>query len=80
MSSTLLMPFLDKSETYVLGFEIGQMWEKMDKNEKLENYLFHTENTKQVELMCKRFLYSYEIEIIDSTWSKINCEISASIN
>ena len=80
MSNTLLMPFIDESENFVLGFEVGQIWTKMERNEKLENYLFHFKNTKQVELMCKRFLYLYEIEIIDSTWSKINCQLSASVN
>lgn len=70
--NTLLMPFLDGSETYTLGFEAGQIWVKLESGEVLENYLFHTKNIKQVELIMKSFLSDFDIEVTNEDWSLLN--------
>lgn len=78
----LLMPFVGENDSpkFVKGFECGQIWEKMKRNEKFNEYLFHTENVKQVELICKRFLYSCRIEKIDECWSLLYAELTPKIN
>lgn len=78
--NALLMPFEDESPSFVNGFEIGQMWEKMNRTEDFDGYLFHTENKKQVEMMCKRFHFSCRIYKVDETWSSLYAEITAEAN
>jgi hypothetical protein len=65
----LLMPFLDESESFVHGFECGKIWQLIEEGESVENYLIHTVNQKQIELMCRTFGLDCGIEIIDDTWS-----------
>ncbi len=70
--NTLLMPFLDDSENFTLGFETGQIWVKVESGEILENYLFHTKNIKQVELIMKSFLSDFDIEVTNEDWSLLD--------
>lgn len=76
------MPFVGENDDpkFVRGFEAGQIWTKMQQNEKFDNYLFHTENKEQIEMMCKRFHYSCRIDKIDECWSGLFAELSASAN
>lgn len=62
MSNTLLMPFIDNSESFTNGFECGQIWEKISQGETLDNYLCHTENEEQIILICESFGVSYKFE------------------
>jgi len=73
----LLMPFIGENDDpkYVTGFEAGMMWRMMENGQEFDNYLFHASNQDQIELMCRRFLYSYRIDTIDETW----CSLFASI-
>lgn len=72
----LLMPFVDESENFVHGFECGQIWEKIEWRKNLVDYMFHTVNTKQVELMCQRAGYDFTIEEIGNGWSKLNAIVN----
>ncbi len=74
----LLMPFIEKNDDpkFTRGFEAGQIWSKMELNKNFKDYLFHTENKEQVELMCKRFGYGFIITVIDETWSELNAWIN----
>lgn len=74
------MPFKDETPNFVHGFEAGQIWEKMKRNEKFDSYLFHTENKKQIEMMCKRFHYTYRVDKIDETWSSLFAELGSEVN
>lgn len=76
---SLLMPFIIDSRDFVHGFECGQIWEKMNKNEKFDNYVFHTENAAQIEMMCRRHQYKYRIDKIDDTWSSLFAELDLSL-
>ena len=78
----LLMPFVGENDDpkFVRGFEAGQIWTKMQRNEKFNNYLIHTENKEQIEMMCKRFHYSCRIDKIDECWSSLFAELSAQAN
>lgn len=68
-SNTLLMPFLDASETFTLGFECGQYWQQISEGETFERQLIHTKNIKQIELICRTFGVECGIEVVDETWS-----------
>lgn len=69
MKNTLLMPFLDASESFTHGFECGQVWQKINEGECFEKYLIHTTNSKQIEMICEKFGVECEIETHDETWS-----------
>ena len=68
----LLMPFIDQSENFVHGFECGQIWEKLEWRRNLADYMIHTVNRKQIEMMCFRAGYNCAIEDLGNGWSKFN--------
>lgn len=67
--NVLLMPFFDESESFVHGFECGKIWQLIEDGESVEKYLIHTENKKQIELICSTFGLISNIEEYDETWS-----------
>lgn len=71
MRNTLLMPFLDASETFTLGFECGQLWEKIQEGEILSNYPVHTKNKQQIEMICRSFGADFGIEYVNEDWSQL---------
>lgn len=62
MRNTLLMPFIDESESFTNGFECGQIWEKISQGETLEKYLCHDENEEQIKMICESFGVEYYFE------------------
>lgn len=68
----LLMPFLDESETFVLGFECGQTWQRVQDGETFEGTLIHTKNVEQIKMICNTFLCNYVIEKLCENWSVLN--------
>lgn len=76
------MPFVGQNDDpkFVNGFECGQIWQQMKTNMPFENYLVHSVNKEQIELMCKRFHYSCFIEKIDDTWSSLTAKIKPEVN
>ncbi len=70
--ATLLMSFIDGSESFTQGFESGQIWEKCKAGESFENYLCHRENRKQIRLIMDHFGYRGRFDNVDDTWSEIN--------
>ncbi len=62
MNNTLLMPFIDESESFTNGFECGQIWEKISQGEILEKYLCHSENEEQIKMICESFGVKYHFE------------------
>jgi len=69
--SELLMPFLNESKDFVFGFEAGQIWELIGSGEIIENKLFHSEQSKQIGLICKSYGCQYKINIVDETWASL---------
>lgn len=67
--NTLLMPFLDASETFTLGLECGQVWVKIEEGETLSRYLIHTKNIEQIRLICRSFGIESGIEQVNDDWS-----------
>jgi len=74
----LLMPFIDDSNSFVHGFECGQIWTLIEQKKPLEKYLIHKSNEKQVRMICDRAYYSCAIETIDDTWSYVTAKINLS--
>jgi hypothetical protein len=71
----LLMPFLDEGENFTNGFECGQLWEKMSKDEVITSKLVHSVNCNQIELMCEHFGYEYEMmDCLDGCWHYLTCK------
>lgn len=71
MKNTLLMPFLDASETFTLGFECGQLWEKIQEGETFNNHPVHTKNKEQIELICRSFGVDPELVYVNEDWSQL---------
>jgi len=76
MESKMQMPFLDQSESFVFGFEAGQIWTRMEIGFKFEDYLIHNENKDQIEMICRRFNYSFIVHRVSSEWSYLTAEIN----
>ena len=71
-----LMTFEDQGEAFALGFECGLIWQKMDRMESFNKYIFHAKNQKEIKKMCKRFLYQFSIEHIDDEWRTLTAQIN----
>lgn len=67
--NTLLMPFIDESESFTNGFECGIIWNKIGEGEILESHLIHTGNIKQIEMICQSFGVDFGIEEVGDGWS-----------
>lgn len=67
--NTLLMPFLDESESFTNGFECGIIWNKIEEGEILDKHLIHCENIKQIEMICSSFGVDFGIEIVNDEWA-----------
>jgi hypothetical protein len=82
MSNELLMPFIGTNDDpkFVHGFECGQVWTLMKNKTKFDNYIIHSCNIPQIEMMCRHFYYEYRIENIDETWSALHGSQLAFIN
>lgn len=70
----LIMPFKDQSHAFAHGFECGQIWQQLSDGKTFEHEQIHAENREQVEMMCKRFLYDYEIGIAVNDWCSFNAK------
>lgn len=69
--NTLLMPFLNESLDFVLGFEAGQIWEQIIEGNMIDNKIFHSKQIEQIELICESFGCNYSIREIDDTFSSL---------
>jgi hypothetical protein len=75
MSNTLLMPFVDESESFTNGFECGQVWQRISDGESFERCLIHKCNEKQIEMICESFGVKYLIQkSADPEWSLLTVE------
>lgn len=76
----LVLPFKDQSPSFVYGFECGQLYEQIRKGEKIEGEQIHEENREQMEIICRRFVYKYEIGISVAGWCSFDAEPSGGQN
>ncbi len=74
---SLIMPFVDQSNSFTFGFACGQIWETMKMGKKIEGFLFIDKCRQQIEMICQANNYSYRIECIDDTcWCKLIAELT----
>lgn len=66
-----LMPFIDESESFVHGFECGQIWQKLQGGNSFVGYTIHTENSAQIQMICDHFKLPCKIMVwkSDPTYS-----------
>lgn len=64
----LVMPFLDESESYCNGFEVGQFWERMKNGEEIASQPVHAANKKQLRLCCEYYGYESNFTEMDADW------------
>lgn len=63
------MTFLIQDEVFTLGFECGQVWEKIQAGEVFEKHPVHTKNTDQIKLIAETFGIDAEVEYVNEDWS-----------
>ena len=51
---SVVMPFIDQSETYTLGFECGQIFSDLDK-EIYTDHMVHRKSIEQIRLIADYF-------------------------
>lgn len=70
-----IMPFLNESKDFALGFECGQIWNRLEKEEELIEAIIHLENAGQIRLMCHHHGYEFDYESLDESWINIKIEL-----
>ena len=71
---SLVMPFDNQSPSFAFGFECGRLYQTMLDGKKIEFEAVHSENIKQIEILCKRFRYHFSGEEVSTGWWSINAE------
>lgn len=56
--STLLFPFIDESQTFVLGFEAGLVYEELKTGQPIKQKTIHTLNVQQIRIMAEAMGYA----------------------
>ena len=65
----LLIPFVTDSQDFCHGWECGTICEKMERGQRLENYMMHEANIKQIELVARRYHYTVDFEVLSDGWA-----------
>lgn len=65
---TLLVSFPDQSETFVLGFEAGQCWERLHHGA-ADEVTMHTANEEVFRRMARHFGYEASFEPSADGWA-----------
>ena len=67
MAYELALKFIDQSSSFVHGFRLGQIEEKLNSFKSFKD-LITREEVLQVDLMCKRYLATYSILPLNEEW------------
>jgi hypothetical protein len=70
----LIVSFPDQSESFVLGFEAGEIWSLLTAEVDKEVRLVHSENKEVIKRMCKALNYKVEFEGFDDPKFEEWCE------
>ena len=63
----LLVAFPDQSETFVLGFEAGQCWGRLEAGDAADRTI-HTKNQEVVRRMARHFSYDVQFTDVEGEW------------
>jgi hypothetical protein len=70
---TLIISFADQSESYVLGFEAGLLYQRLDSGEAIEDYSVHANNAETLVRIAKHFGFAATLEATGTDgWSTIS--------
>lgn len=69
----LVVSFVDQSEAFVLGFEAGMLWKRMQDGEPYIEMQIHTKNKEVIKRMASAEYYSaiYESVPMYDEWSVV---------
>ena len=73
MHKNLLMPFTDSSESFTNGFECGQIWEHLQRDEYHTAMVVHSANCEQIKLICEHFGYDFTLVDNEDGWHIFSC-------
>lgn len=76
----LLVPFVDQSESFALGFEAGRFWEQMEARREIHGEMLHAKNREQFEMFCRRFHYEVEFVDINNEWLGVDAKPRCGLN
>ena len=71
MSMELVLPFLNQTEDFVLGFEAGTVWHAMRSGENLIEGTYHERNRAQLLMMAQRAGYGTTYEAPQDGWVQV---------
>ncbi len=57
MNMELVLPFLNQTEDFVLGFEAGKLWTSMRAGDEVIEGTYHAHNRPQFLMMAQRARY-----------------------
>lgn len=64
----LIVSFPDQSETFVLGFEAGQCWQRLEMGN-AEDVTMHSENQEVFRRIARNYSYDVHFEPAGEGWS-----------
>jgi hypothetical protein len=64
----LLVSFPDQSETFVLGFEAGQCWQRLEAGN-ADDVTMHAANQEVFRRIARNYAYDVEFEPASEGWS-----------
>lgn len=73
------MRFKSDSPDFALGFQCGQIWERLNHCDVIEGLYIHADAKDQIESICKRFHAKYKIEPAGEGWFLLDAKIDVSL-
>lgn len=73
------MKFKSDSPEFAMGFQCGQIWERLNHCDVIEGLYIHAGVKNQIESICKRFHAIYTIEPAGDGWFLLDAKIDVSI-
>lgn len=67
----LIMAFKDESASFAHGFACGQIWEKVQSGEKIEDYLCLNTNIDQIIEIAKTFGCDAIFKTVNDEWLEV---------
>lgn len=69
-----IIPFVDESESFTLGFECGQIYNELEQSKLITDRLIHLKNKEQIRLICAHFGKFSTIEPYCKEWGYLTIE------
>jgi len=64
------MEIINENKNFILGLEVGKIYQRLENKEYVFTQIVHTENTKQLHLLADSFGIAYSIRLYSGEmWS-----------